>query len=178
MRTRIKRENRKSTALSLSPEELVIILPDSASTYTDLNKLLNSLPHLKGPQFFIPATKEELHALIEKWVNKLQVQPKRIQLRRMKNKWASCSINKNVIFNSLLIGMPIEFVEYVICHDLLHIKVPKHNKLFRNLLSAYMPNWKERVMGTMSYILPENTNEMFLKALKQIIIKTEGEVKC
>ena len=57
------------------------------------------------------------------------------------------------VITSNLTAMPKEFVGYVICHELLHFKVPKHNKLFKSLLTAYMPDWKDRVSRTIDYIL-------------------------
>jgi len=152
MKIRIKKEKRKSIALSLSPEEITIILPDLPKSDVNVIKLLDNL-QAKDIQLHESITQEEFRELIDKWTNRLQVKPGRIQVRNMKNKWASCSPKKNIVFNSLLESMPREFVEYVICHELLHLKVPRHNKLFRNLLSIYMPNWKEIIANTIRFTL-------------------------
>jgi predicted metal-dependent hydrolase len=40
--------------------------------------------------------------------------------------------------------MPRRLVEYVICHELLHLRSPTHNKLYRLLLSQHIPDWRER----------------------------------
>ena len=45
-------------------------------------------------------------------------------------------------FSEDLLREPETFQEYVILHELLHLKVPNHGKLFKSLLSAYMPDWK------------------------------------
>jgi predicted metal-dependent hydrolase len=101
-------------------------------------------------------TTEEFQQITKNWIEKLQVKPRKTRLRRMKTKWASCSTKKSVTFNSLLINMPKEFVDYVVCHELLHFKVPNHNKLFKNLLYAYMPDWQERISKTIDYVLAHN----------------------
>jgi predicted metal-dependent hydrolase len=69
---------------------------------------------------------------------------KRVQLRAMRNKWGSISTAGTLTLASDLLDMPRRLVEYVICHELLHLKVPTHNRVYRLLLSSYIPGWRER----------------------------------
>ncbi|MEM2373443.1 MAG: M48 family metallopeptidase [Thermoproteota archaeon] len=151
MKIVVKRTDRKSIAYSLEPEKLTIIIPqDMASDF----QIENILSAMNGSVVCNETmTVEEFRKLVDEWTEKLQIKPRKIQIRRMRSKWASCSPGKSVSFNSLLFGMPKEFVTYVICHELLHFKVPNHNKLFKNLLSAYMPDWHERISRTIGYFL-------------------------
>ena len=55
--------------------------------------------------------------------------------------------------------MPRDFAEYVILHELLHVKVPSHGKLFKNLLGAHMPDWQERVTRTIESVLGREIEE-------------------
>jgi len=154
MRIVIKKANRKSIAYSLEPDELAILIPNDAITNPKLERVLS----ITNGNFMNKEaiTREEFSQLLDKWKEELQVNPSKIQLKRMKSKWASCSPGKSVFFNSSLINMPKEFVGYVVCHELLHFKVPNHNRLFRNLLSAYMPDWRERIERTINWILSQN----------------------
>jgi len=95
--------------------------------------------------------------MLDDWIGKLEVKPEKVQLKKMRSKWASFSSKKNLAFNTNLTCIPKEFVSYVICHELLHFKVPKHNKLFKNLLFAYMPDWRDGVSETIDYILSFNS---------------------
>jgi predicted metal-dependent hydrolase len=61
----------------------------------------------------------------------------------MKTKWASYSPNGRITLDSGLLDLSRGFGEYVILHELLHIKIPNHGKLFKSLMSAYMPNWEK-----------------------------------
>jgi hypothetical protein len=63
--------------------------------------------------------------------------------------------------------------EYVICYKLLNLKVSRHNKLFRNILSAHIPDWKERIIRTMTPFLPEDFGKIFLKNFKKTTAKME-----
>ena len=79
---------------------------------------------------------------VSKWAEKLDVEPKEIHLRSMKNKWASLSQNERLTFNTELLEMEREFCDYVIVHELLHMKVPNHCKLFKSLMFAFLPDWE------------------------------------
>jgi hypothetical protein len=58
----------------------------------------------------------------------------------MTTKWASCSARGLVSFNSKLLTEDPAFGEYVIVHELLHLKIPNHGPLFKSLLRAYLPD--------------------------------------
>lgn len=72
--------------------------------------------------------------------------PKVVQLRRMKSKWASCSTAGRVSFSTDLLRKPRKFRDFVIVHELLHLQVPNHGKLFHSLLKAYVPGWEKMDM--------------------------------
>nr|CBX27772.1 hypothetical protein N47_C18300 [uncultured Desulfobacterium sp.] len=55
---------------------------------------------------------------------------------------ASCSGKGRVSFSSDLLQEPRTFQEFVIVHELLHLQVPNHGKLFKSLMSAYLPDWE------------------------------------
>ena len=175
MRIRIKREKRKSIAYSLAPEELTIILPNDGMGQEEFDSLMDIMSNANaGSNPVQLLSRAEVRGLVTRWAGKLQARPNRVQIRSMRNKWASCSREKNVVFNSILITMPREFVEYVICHELLHLKVPRHNKLFGSLLSAYMPDWKERVSRTVSSVCSANSDGMASEIFGGTRLELEG----
>ena len=78
--------------------------------------------------------KSEVYA----WAKRIGVEPKQVTLRPMKRKWASCSNGGNLTFNTELLNKPPDFRKRVIVHELLHLKVPNHGKLFKVLLEIYL----------------------------------------
>ena len=76
------------------------------------------------------------------WAGRIRVRPRQLRLQRMRRKWASCSRRGTVSFNTEVLTQPAAFREYVIVHELLHLKVPNHGKLFKSLLRAYIPNYE------------------------------------
>jgi len=85
---------------------------------------------------------EEFKYLVRQWAKKIRVEPIQIRVQRMKNKWASCSQRGWISFNQDLLIRPKDFQEYVIVHELIHLKVPNHGKLFKSLLAIHFPNHK------------------------------------
>jgi len=69
----------------------------------------------------------------------LKVKVNKIQIRKMKNKWGSCSSKGTITLNEELTKLPLEYVEYVIVHELLHLIIPNHGKTFKTLLYTYLP---------------------------------------
>ena len=80
------------------------------------------------------ASKSEVQA----WAKRIKVDPKEIHIRPMRSKWASCSSLGRLSFNADLLEQPTNFRKEVIVHELLHLKVPNHGKLFKALLKAYL----------------------------------------
>ncbi len=68
---------------------------------------------------------------------------RRIVIRGQKTRWASCSRNKNLSFNWKLIMAPEAVVEYVVIHELLHLKEMNHSEKFWELVARYCPAWKQ-----------------------------------
>jgi predicted metal-dependent hydrolase len=84
-------------------------------------------------------TAEELKAAVRSWAARVKARPRQIRIQRMARKWASCSRKGRVTFSSELFRQPYRFQEFVIVHELLHLKIPNHGKLFKSLLKAYLP---------------------------------------
>lgn len=77
------------------------------------------------------------------WAETLGVTVNWLGVRDMKKKWASCSTNGNLNFNSELLGLDDELQDYVIVHELLHFSVPNHGKLWKSLMTVHLGNYQE-----------------------------------
>jgi predicted metal-dependent hydrolase len=67
-----------------------------------------------------------------------------IRFRKMHARWGNCSSRGEITFNTELIKTPIECIDYVIIHELCHLKEFNHSKNFYNLVSKFLPDWKHR----------------------------------
>lgn len=85
-----------------------------------------------------------LPAMISKWENILDVKVNKWEVKQMKTLWGSCNHRtRNIIFNLELIKKPISCIEYIVVHELLHIKVRLHNEEYTRLLDRHFPNWRQ-----------------------------------
>ena len=87
--------------------------------------------------------KKALPPLIAKWEPVMGVKVKKFFVQKMKTRWGSCNYTKaNVRFNSELAKKPIECLEYVVVHELVHLLEPSHNARFHRLMTQFLPHWK------------------------------------
>lgn len=66
------------------------------------------------------------------------------QLRQMKNRWGSCTPDGKILLNPDLIVAPVICIEYVVAHELCHLKEHNHGTGFYRLLTSLMPDWEQR----------------------------------
>jgi predicted metal-dependent hydrolase len=62
----------------------------------------------------------------------------------MKARWGSCGAVGHIILNLRLIHMPIELIDYVVIHELCHLKEHNHSPRYYALLDRALPDWRER----------------------------------
>jgi len=84
------------------------------------------------------------------WALKLRVAPTQVRVQRMTRKWASCSAAGRVTFSKGLLAQPRRFQDYVVVHELLHLRVPNHGRLFKSYMSTYVPDWRSIARGPLS----------------------------
>lgn len=86
---------------------------------------------------------ELFKAEVRAWARRIGVEPKEIHIRPMKHKWASCSSKGRLTFDAGLLRQLARFRAEVIVHELLHLKVPNHGRLFRALMKAHLAQDRE-----------------------------------
>lgn len=75
----------------------------------------------------------------------MDLYPKSIKITSAKTRFGSCSGDNRLCFSYLLMLYPKEAVDYVIVHELAHIKEHNHSKRFYKLIEKYMPDYKEKI---------------------------------
>ena len=81
--------------------------------------------------------------LIAKWEAILDVQITGWGIKKMKTKWGACSVAARRIWLNLeLAKKPVQCLEYLIVHELIHLIEPHHNERFISLLDQHLPNWR------------------------------------
>lgn len=89
--------------------------------------------------------KKEVAKLIPKCEKLVGVKLDKWEIKKMKTKWGSCNIeSKKILLNLELVKKSIESIEYIIVHELVHLKERHHNENFKSLMDKFIPNWRER----------------------------------
>jgi predicted metal-dependent hydrolase len=87
--------------------------------------------------------RQKANVYVSKYSQEMHVEFNRMFIKSQKNKWASCSSKSNLNLNLKLAALPEELIEYIVIHELAHLKERKHNEKFWSLVKKYCPNYKE-----------------------------------
>ena len=93
-----------------------------------------------GKSALYPA--QELKRRAMSWAVKLRVNPRLIRVQEMSRKWGSCSAAGTVTLAADLVKQHARFQDYVIVHELLHLRFTTHGRMFKALMSAHVPGWQ------------------------------------
>lgn len=93
--------------------------------------------------FYKKMAKELLSERIQYYSDKHGFEFNNLKLSSAKTNWGSCSSKKNINLNYKLIMAPIEVIDYVIIHELCHLKEHNHSSRFWNLVGSIDKNYKE-----------------------------------
>lgn len=86
--------------------------------------------------------REAILARVAVWRARLNVRPRQVRVQRMTRKWGSCSMAGTVTFATDLATRDPGFQDFVVVHELLHLRLPNHGRLFKATLAAHVPEWK------------------------------------
>ena len=95
--------------------------------------------------FLIESTEKNILPKIYSYARKIGVKPNEIKVINSKAKWGMCDNKSNIYINYKLAMLSVEIIEYVIVHELCHIKQLNHSKQFWKEVSFYLPNYKNAV---------------------------------
>lgn len=92
--------------------------------------------------------KKQSKTQVEHWVKqhaeRKQLFPQTIKIKTQKSRWGSCGIHNDININWLLIIAPPEILEYVVVHELCHIKIRNHSAHFWALVGEHLPDYQQR----------------------------------
>jgi predicted metal-dependent hydrolase len=88
--------------------------------------------------------RELVSGLAEEEAERLGVAYRRIRIGDQRTLWGSCSAAGTLSFNWRLVLAPLEVLDYVVVHELCHLRVPNHSKSFWTLVEGSRPDWREQ----------------------------------
>lgn len=94
-------------------------------------------------QWYRQELKKLIPFIVERYEPRLGVRIEDIGIKSMKTRWGTCNIKARRIWLNLeLVKHPLECLEYVVVHEMVHLLEASHNKRFYNLMDQYYPRWR------------------------------------
>lgn len=95
--------------------------------------------------FYKEEAKSYIPALVAQWAKTMKVNANKISFRKTKRQWGSCSAKNDLSFNTMMMKLPLDVIQYIVVHELAHIKHKHHQKAFWSFVARYLPEYKTQV---------------------------------
>lgn len=100
--------------------------------------------------------REMLGELLPVWTKRLCVSPRKITIKSVKTIWGSCSGKGRITFNLRLAALPPELMEYVVVHELVHLKHMNHSEAFWREVGKHLADYQERRIALKKFSAEDN----------------------
>ena len=161
------RSRRKTISIEVTTDAQVIVRAPNRASITDINrfigekadwidKSLNKMRQRKEEQsqkkelspqevkLLVTRAKRIIPQRVRYYADLMGVTYGRITIRMQKSRWGSCSGKGNLNFNCLLMRTPETILDYVVVHELCHLKEMNHSPRFWAEVEKVLPDYKER----------------------------------
>ena len=92
----------------------------------------------------IRRAKEDLPRRVARWSERMGLYPTQIRITSAKTRFGSCGANGHICFSWRLMQYPPEAIDYVVVHELAHLKHMNHSPAFHALVAKYLPDHRQR----------------------------------
>jgi predicted metal-dependent hydrolase len=113
----------------------IAVNPDVADRNQAIEKALERFSRDKA--------KLKISPRIEKWSQITGLVPTRYSFRKLDKRWGNCTSANEIIINYDAIKLPFTAIDYIIVHELAHIKHRQHSKDFDKEVAKFIPDWKD-----------------------------------
>jgi len=136
---RISPSERKRPAIKIRDNKMLIMLYKNISETEGVKAVKKTIQ-----KFYREKAEEVIHDRLQFFNEHYNFRYNRVTLRDQKSRWGSCSRLKNLNFNWRLIMAPIEIIDYVVVHELCHLKEMNHSARYWALVAETVPGHKTR----------------------------------
>ncbi len=157
------KSKRKTISLSVNDELKAVVRAPYSVSVKEIERFVNSnekwleraIEKKEKQLEHINLSDEEINDLINKakayiperveyYSKIMKLKPTGIKITKAKKRFGSCSAKNSLCFSCFLMNYPYEAIDYVIVHELAHIKEHNHSKRFYSVIERYLPDYKER----------------------------------
>lgn len=143
---------RKDTVFFFGKRYNTRITKDSQQEYAVVSDNLNQITfHVKDKRsykrfleyWYREQTKKIIDERLPVMSSNLSLSYSKVSIRNLRSRWGSCSKSRNLSFNLLLSMLPVDVIDYIIIHELMHIVEFNHSKRFWRLVESANPQYRE-----------------------------------
>lgn len=155
------RSNRKTISLSINDDLVPVVKAPKFVSKSKIDEFVNVneewiINHINKKKLQLDMYNQaNENALVEKaksiipnkvnyYSNLMGLKPTGVKITKAKKRFGSCNGKNSICFSCYLMLYPDEAIDYVIVHELAHIKHHNHSKEFYSLINQYMPDYKNR----------------------------------
>jgi len=131
----------KSSFFTRSEAHLHLHLPEGLWEEISEEDLEQFWPGLMN--FYKREAENLISERIQIWSEQMNLRPNTVRFRNQKSRWGSCSSRGSISINWRLIGAPLEVIDYILVHELSHLKHMNHSKDFWQLVEEHYPHYQE-----------------------------------
>jgi len=152
----IKSKRTKTSQIVVDKDNVIVRTPLMKSKSEIQDMIKEKAPWIYKKQLEFKKTKNSVYKTrtirkvnylekrAQKLASKIGIKPSKIVIKPLKNRWGSATEKGVVNLNSHLLKAPKDVIDYIIIHELCHLKIKNHSFRFWNLVSKFMPNYEEK----------------------------------
>ena len=131
-----------------SPYDLKLVKPQRPSLKFENGFHLSKTVQKKGQQVFTRWYKERaleiISVRVDEYAKQYDFSPKQVKVTSAKTRWGSCSPSGTLSFTWRLVLAPLDVVDYVVVHELAHLRVRNHSQKFWKVVESILPEYKSQ----------------------------------
>ena len=158
----IRYSNRKTLALQIMPDGRLLVRAPRFTPRKRIEEFIQReevwVQKTRAKMSALPVypdDPQEVAVLVEKawkilpakvalYAAKMRLFPSSVRIGRARTRYGCCSSEKRIVFSCYLMLFPEEAIDYVVVHELAHLRYMNHGKAFYRLVGSILPDYKER----------------------------------
>lgn len=127
------------TKVSLNNEHIEIVLNENIEDDKVEEEISKALQ-----KWYFKQAKDVISDRVERYSKVMDLYPSKVIIKNQKKRWGSCSFDGIVRFNWRIVIAPLDVLDYIVVHELGHLKVRDHSKKFYSLVEQVLPDYRLR----------------------------------
>lgn len=136
------------------PLKIKFIKQNTADIYIENGNMVAEIPNKYKKEYakrieellddvYMKVAEKEVDMAMQIVTRIVGIKPNKYRIRKLKTAWGTCTSNKNITINSSLMKYDRTVIQYVVLHEICHLKYMNHSKEFWNMVEKYMKDYRE-----------------------------------